>query len=283
MIGITGSYGKTSAKNFLHALLSVKYNVLMTPESYNTTMGWCAPSREQLRPSHRFSLPKWGENPGDIREICDLVHPRYGMIALPLGAAFETFGTVENIIRTKFELADALPPEGRAFSTMTISISEGGRIVTFPPSPMGGGDAGAMYSTASGYRRGCGGSFSPSRRRAGKPGVHHPSRWAFTISKSRGLHCRRPHPGPPTLEDWSIRCGCSPVPHRLQLLPTAISTTPIIPIAGFRAALDAQPVFEGQRVLVTPGMVELGQRQGGAEPAGGPTRRRAAIIRLVGK
>ena len=68
VIGITGSYGKTSAKNFLHALLSVKYNVLMTPESYNTTMGVVRTIREQLRPSHQIFIAEMGaKNPGDIR------------------------------------------------------------------------------------------------------------------------------------------------------------------------------------------------------------------------
>lgn len=64
VIGITGSYGKTSAKNFLHALLSVKYNVLMTPESYNTTMGVVRTIREQLRPAIRFHCRNGSEKPG---------------------------------------------------------------------------------------------------------------------------------------------------------------------------------------------------------------------------
>ena len=94
MIGITGSYGKTSAKNFLHALLSVKYNVLMTPESYNTTMGVVRTIREQLRPSHQIFIAEMGaKNPGDIREICDLVRPRYGMITSIGEQHLETFGT----------------------------------------------------------------------------------------------------------------------------------------------------------------------------------------------
>ena len=71
VVGITGSYGKTSAKNFLHDLLAVEYNVLMTPESYNTTMGVVRTIRERLRPSHQVFIAEMGaKNPGDIREIC---------------------------------------------------------------------------------------------------------------------------------------------------------------------------------------------------------------------
>ena len=110
VIGITGSYGKTSTKNFLHSLLSVKYNVLMTPESYNTTMGVVRTVRERLRPTHQVFIVEMGaKNPGDIREICDLVRPKYGMITSIGEQHLETFKTLDNIIKTKFELADAIP------------------------------------------------------------------------------------------------------------------------------------------------------------------------------
>ena len=56
VVGITGSYGKTSTKNFLHALLSARYQTLMTPESFNTPMGVVRTVREQLRPSHEVFL-----------------------------------------------------------------------------------------------------------------------------------------------------------------------------------------------------------------------------------
>ncbi|MBP3381099.1 MAG: UDP-N-acetylmuramoyl-tripeptide--D-alanyl-D-alanine ligase, partial [Clostridia bacterium] len=116
VIGITGSYGKTSVKNFLHALLSVKYNTLMTPGSYNTTMGVVRTVREMLRPSHEIFLAEMGaKQTGDIKEICDLVHPQYGIISSIGEQHLETFKTVENIIATKFELADALPQDGIAF------------------------------------------------------------------------------------------------------------------------------------------------------------------------
>ena len=116
VIGITGSYGKTSAKNFLYTLLSSKYNVLMTPESYNTTMGVVRTIREQLRPYHEIFIVEMGaKNPGDIREICELVRPKYGILTAIGEQHLETFKTIDNIIRTKFELADAIPADGAVF------------------------------------------------------------------------------------------------------------------------------------------------------------------------
>ncbi|MBO5797401.1 MAG: UDP-N-acetylmuramoyl-tripeptide--D-alanyl-D-alanine ligase, partial [Clostridia bacterium] len=116
VIGITGSYGKTSTKTFLHALLSVKYNVLMTPENFNTTLGVVRTVREHLRPTHQIFLAEMGaKNVGDIKEICDLVHPEMGVITSIGEQHLETFGHIDNIIKTKFELADALPGDGVVF------------------------------------------------------------------------------------------------------------------------------------------------------------------------
>ena len=81
VIGITGSYGKTSTKYFLSKVLSQKFNVLMTPASYNTTMGVVKVIREMLKPSHEIFVCEMGaRNVGEIKEICDIVLPDYGII-----------------------------------------------------------------------------------------------------------------------------------------------------------------------------------------------------------
>ena len=74
VIGVTGSYGKTSVKFFLEKLLSVQYNVLVTPLNYNTTLGVVRTIRERLRAQHQLFVCEMGaRNVGDIKEICDLV------------------------------------------------------------------------------------------------------------------------------------------------------------------------------------------------------------------
>ena len=73
VIGITGSYGKTSVKNFLAKTLSSKYEVLITPQNYNTTMGVVKTIRENLKPIHQIFVCEMGAtNIGDIKEICDI-------------------------------------------------------------------------------------------------------------------------------------------------------------------------------------------------------------------
>lgn len=113
IIGITGSYGKTSTKNYLYRILSERYNVLVTPGNYNTLLGVVRTIRENLRPQHQIFIVEMGAKQiGDIKEICDLVHPSIGIITAVGEAHLETFKSFENIQRTKFELIDSLPEGG---------------------------------------------------------------------------------------------------------------------------------------------------------------------------
>lgn len=113
IIGITGSFGKTSTKHFLHRVLSERYNVLMTPGNFNTTLGVVRTIREHLKPHHEVFIVEMGaKQRGDIKEICDLVAPEMGIITSVGEMHLETFGSVENVARTKFELIDSLPEGG---------------------------------------------------------------------------------------------------------------------------------------------------------------------------
>ena len=89
---MTGSYGKTSLKFYLNTLLSVKYNVLVTPESYNTPMGVVKTIREQMKSTHEIFVCEMGARKvGEIKEICDIVHPRDGLITSIGPQHLETF------------------------------------------------------------------------------------------------------------------------------------------------------------------------------------------------
>lgn len=115
VIGITGSFGKTSTKHYLHRILSEKYEVLMTPGNFNTTLGVVRTVRELMKPYHQIFIAEMGAKQiGDIKEICDLVHPSIGIITAVGPMHLDTFKSMENVQRTKFELADALPPSGLA-------------------------------------------------------------------------------------------------------------------------------------------------------------------------
>ncbi|MBQ3817434.1 MAG: UDP-N-acetylmuramoyl-tripeptide--D-alanyl-D-alanine ligase [Clostridia bacterium] len=113
VVGITGSYGKTTTKFILNRLLSEKYNVVCTPQSFNTPMGIVRTIREKLTaPTQIFICEMGAKNIGDIKEICDIVHPDFGIITSVGPQHLETFKTVDNVFKTKFELAAAVKEKG---------------------------------------------------------------------------------------------------------------------------------------------------------------------------
>ena len=113
IIGVTGSFGKTSTKNYLANILAEKYNVLVTPGNFNTLLGVIRTIREQLRPYHQIFIVEMGaKQRNDIKEICDLVHPTIGIVTAVGEMHLETFKNVENIQDTKFELINSLPANG---------------------------------------------------------------------------------------------------------------------------------------------------------------------------
>ncbi len=113
VIGITGSYGKTSTKDFLYAFLSEKYNVLKTENNQNSEIGISQCILNHLKPEHRFFICEMGAyNKGGIKLLCSIVKPKIGILTGINEQHMATFGSQENIINTKFELIESLPENG---------------------------------------------------------------------------------------------------------------------------------------------------------------------------
>lgn len=110
-IGITGSYGKTSTKNFLYEILSKNFKVCASPKSYNTSMGITKTILNDLKPDDQILIAEMGATQRfDIKKICDFVKPNIAILTTIGAQHLETFKTVENIKATKFELIEALKP-----------------------------------------------------------------------------------------------------------------------------------------------------------------------------
>lgn len=115
IIGLTGSYGKTSVKYILNKLLGEKYSVCITPHSFNTPMGVTKVVLKYLKKHHNLLIVEMGATAvGDIKYLCDIVHPQHAIITGVGSQHYETFGSVQNIAKTKFELIESLPPNGIA-------------------------------------------------------------------------------------------------------------------------------------------------------------------------
>ncbi len=263
VVGLTGSYGKTSTKFYLEKLLSAKYSVLMTPESYNTTMGVVKVVRGSLNATHEIFLCEMGaKGLGEIKEICDIVKPKHGIITSIGPAHLETFKTIENTVKTKFELADALPDDGMIvlnYDNEYIANNPCNKIkVTYG---LNGGtdyyadvlsvsEKGTTFVLHHGEE-----SREYTTKLIGNNNVQNIV-GAIALANSLGV----------SLDELALpvkRLEC--VPHRLQIIKGASSV--IIDDAfnsnpsGAKAALDTLAVFDGYKILVTPGMVELGDKE----------------------
>ncbi|MDD4643706.1 MAG: UDP-N-acetylmuramoyl-tripeptide--D-alanyl-D-alanine ligase [Bacilli bacterium] len=113
IIGITGSYGKTSSKNILSDILNIKYTALPTPLNYNTPYGLMITINNYLDKFTEILIAEMGAYKiGEIQELCDFVHPKYGILTKIGTAHLDTFGTQENVQKAKFELIESLPHDG---------------------------------------------------------------------------------------------------------------------------------------------------------------------------
>lgn len=113
IIGITGSYGKTSSKNILADILNIKYNALPTPRNLNTYNGLIMTVNNNMDKFTDIFIAEMGAYvKGEIKGLCDLVHPKYGILTTIGTAHLESFGSEENIQTGKFELIESLPQDG---------------------------------------------------------------------------------------------------------------------------------------------------------------------------
>ena len=263
IIGITGSYGKTSVKYYLTTLLRSKYNVLMTPESYNTPMGVVKTIRGSLKATDEIFVCEMGAKwVGDIKELCDIVHPHHGIITSIGPQHLESFKTLDAIKGTKFELADALPEGGMLFlngDDENIDSYKGDRKhISYS---LDNGDYSAFDIAVS--ERGTtfkvkapdGETQEFSTKLIGRHNVLNIV-GAIAVSHKMGIALKDLRSAVRKLEG---------VPHRLQLsdkgnmtiIDDAYNSNP----SGTKAALEALSLFNGFKILVTPGMVELGSKQ----------------------
>ena len=263
IVGITGSYGKTSVKYFLNQLLSVKYNVYMTPGNYNTTLGVIRAVREGLRPTHEIFLCEMGaRHVGDIAEICELAHPDLAIITSIGPQHLETFGSVENIVKTKLELADAVKGRGPVFlnfdSALIAQHAYDQDVVTY-------GQNGKDYAVSDVHIGRSGSVFTVTApdgskqeyrtRLLGAANVQNIA-GAVAVAHNLGVSLKAMVPAVRQLEG---------APHRLELkqagditiIDDAYNSNP----AGATVALETLGLCRGGRIVITPGLVELGDKE----------------------
>lgn len=272
VIGVTGSFGKTSTKNALYRVLSEKYNVLMTPGNFNTTLGVVRTIREHLKPYHQVFIVEMGaKQRGDIKEICDLVHPHMGIVSSVGNMHLETFKTLRGVQDTKFELIRSLPSDGLGVINMDsegissyTDIPSHCRIITYGIES----DKAECRAENISYS-GRGVSFDALI--SGKEAYRIETRLmgdgnilnilaALAIADSLGVSQKQQH---------SAVASLQPVEHRLSVsakggmtvIDDAYNSNP----AGARMALSVMRKIAddsaGKAIVITPGFVEMGASQ----------------------
>jgi UDP-N-acetylmuramoyl-tripeptide--D-alanyl-D-alanine ligase len=270
VIAVTGSYGKTSVKHILGHVLETAAPTLITPGSVNTAMGIARIVRERLQPHHHYLVVEMGAyGPGSIRRLCELTPPRMGIITAIGMAHYERFKTLETVAAAKFELAEAAAAQGgtviAAADTLGFAAprrfaeTHSDLLVTVGSEPEAAVTMTGLRQDAEGIALTVCWQGAAYDLRAPVFGLHQGRNvaLAFTAACSLGL--------PP--EDVVASLKTTPqIAHRLEvkrqgsgavLIDDAYNSNPV----GFASALELLDVLKrpgGRRILVTPGMVELG-------------------------
>lgn len=270
VLGITGSYGKTTTKYIVADLLSARYRTFKTPAGVNTTMGITRVIREDLADDQQaFVVEMSAYGPGEIREVCDLVHPTIGILTAVGVQHLERFGTPERIAEAKYELIAALPAGAPAIlnadDPTCLRLAEraradGKRVRLY------GFDAAVpdLFVAGGGIAVGPEGSRFRVRLASGETAdLETPLLGRWNLSNilagiAAGVEC-----GIPLGELVEPVRRLTPAPRRLEI-HTEGGITRILDVAnanprGAAMALEVLGQFSGgSRILITPGMVELG-------------------------
>ncbi len=268
VIGITGSYGKTSSKNILADILNSKYVTLPTPRNLNTPYGLIMTINNYLDKFNDVFIAEMGAyTKGEIQQLCELVHPKYGILTRIGTAHLETFGSEEIIQQTKFELIESLPKDGvgvlnkddpkqtsyhlqNTCKILWIGIDD--QEVDVHASDIRCSNKGTTFTVTF---RGDQKKYTFETKLLGVHNVYNilaalalGREFAIDISKLQ----------------QAVR-QVRPVEHRLELkrlgtfyqIDDAYNSNPI----GAKNALEVLNMMPGVKVVVTPGMIELGAKE----------------------
>ncbi|MDE6007825.1 MAG: UDP-N-acetylmuramoyl-tripeptide--D-alanyl-D-alanine ligase, partial [Muribaculaceae bacterium] len=271
VIGITGSYGKTSTKHYLERILAEDFDVLMTPGSYNTPMGVIRTVREMMKPYHKIFICEMGaKQGGDIKEICELVHPEMGIVTAVGPMHLETFKNMENVQKTKFELVDALPSDGLAVVNNDFDYCASREVNNVNVERYCVGEKMADKSdyvaedlaytpegTSFTIKGPEGFEMKLKTRLVGGCNISNLLA-AVIVALQLGMSEEKIKRGVAAIEQVEHRLSIKHTPGGVTIIDDAFNSNP----SGSKMALEVLSGFKsGKRIVVTPGMIELGDKQ----------------------
>ena len=264
VVGITGSYGKTSSKNILNEILNVKYNSITTPKNLNTPYGLIITINNHLDKFDNVFIAEMGAYKiGEIKELCDLVKPKYGILTRIGKAHMELFGSQENIQKGKFELIESLPSDGVAVlnsdDPLQVNYNLKNKVkvlwigidndADFKASNINVSNIGTTFDLVI---KGDKNKYKFETKLLGYANIYNILA-AIALGYEFGININQLQ---------SAVKSVKPIEHRLELkkngdiyyIDDAYNSNPV----GSKMALDVLNLMPGKKIIVTPGMIELG-------------------------
>ncbi len=265
VVGITGSYGKTSTKFILLRMLGEKFNVVATPHSFNTPMGVVRTVRGDIKPQTQIFICEMGaKKTGDIKEICDIVHPDHGIITSVGPQHLDTFHTVDNVFATKFELYDAVGEKGGCLLANAESAGIAERLERCPDAKLYGAGQACYAENVTCGRDGS--SFDLVLFGERIP-IKTKLLGAHAVNNITGAAALAYQLGVSAQEIRFAAAALKPTEHRLEMKPwqkgsllidDAYNANP----EGSLAAVRVLGSFDGmKKTIITPGLIELGTKE----------------------
>lgn len=268
VIGITGSYGKTSSKNILSDILNIKYNALPTPKNLNTFYGLMITINNYLDKFTDIFIAEMGAYvKGEIKGLCKLVKPQYGILTTIGTAHLESFGSEQNIIDGKFELIESLPEDGFAIlnrddpKQVNYKLKNKVRTIWIGIENQ---DADVLAKNIKCSSKGT--SFDVVFK--GNKELYHFETKLLgnhnVYNILAGIACGREFDIDIPDLIQAVKT-VQPVEHRLELkrignfhmIDDAYNSNPV----GAKRALEVLKMMPGTKIVVTPGMIELGSKE----------------------
>ncbi len=275
IIGITGSFGKTSVKHILGHVLQLTTNALYTPGSVNTVMGITRIINERLDDTCRVFIVEMGAyGKGSIKRLCNFTPPHHGILTSIGAAHYERFKDLETVAEAKFELATAVSKAGgkmiidesileRRHASERVAADRSNYVIV--------GDSDLADIRIKSIDQSSEGLTVEIEDGTGETdtltlfaplyGYHHGRNMAlaYALARTIGIDAERIVTALRTTPQIAHRLEVKRQPSGITYLDDAYNSNP----AGFANALDLMKVLhsgEGRRILVTPGMAELGDK-----------------------
>ncbi len=240
VIGITGSFGKTSTKEILTHLLSAKYLACKTPATKNTAIGVALTILKTLKTDHQYFVVEMGAyKKGEIKQICQLTKPQIGILTGITKQHLSLFGNLENLIQAKYELIKALPSNGLAIfnghnpqSSRLAKLTKSVKTITY------------QFPEIK-YQTNLIGDFQQLNIQA-----------AITAAKHLNIPSKIIKNKLTTIPAFTTAVTAKTGLHQAKIINDSYNSNP----EGFKALINhVKQIKAKTKILITPGIIELGK------------------------